>query len=163
MADGFVEQGRGGGGDVQGLDPAEHRDADQAVAERAGTLPEALLLAAQAEHDFARELDLPRRLSRGVRPIDPEAIPLERLQGVGGVGDALDLQPLDRPGRKPTLHGYLMSATDQRSHSRSKGSPPIGDESSPSSNVFSPLSPRLKSNCSFKMNLSQAWIKNKQP
>src|SRR4051794_1748936 len=76
---GLVEPRRRRGGDVERADPAAHGQADHAVTELAGAGAQPLLLAAEAEDDLAGEVDLPRRIARGVGPIDPDPRGLEPL------------------------------------------------------------------------------------
>src|SRR5215203_169667 len=93
-----VEHRRRRGGDVEGVHPAAHGQADHAVADLAGAGAQALLLAPEAEHDFAREVDLPGRLPLGIGAVDPVALLLQALDLGRRIGDALDLEPLAGAG-----------------------------------------------------------------
>src|SRR5579864_3591065 len=98
LAQGLVEDGGGGGGDVEGGEAAPHRETYGGVEEGAGAVPEALLLAAEAEDHLAGEVEAPGGLAFGVGAVGPEAGLLQGLQGGGGVGDALDGEPFARAG-----------------------------------------------------------------
>src|ERR1700720_1093611 len=98
LAQGLIKDRRGGGRDVEGGETAPHREADGGVAEGAGAVPEALLLAAEAEDHLAGEVEAPGGLPFGVRAVGPEAVLLQGFQGRSGVGDALDREPLAGAG-----------------------------------------------------------------
>src|SRR5207302_10548639 len=74
LPQGLVEDRRRGGGDVQRVEAAAHRQADRRVAEGAGALAEAALLAAEAEDHLAGEVELPGRLAGGIAAVGPEAL-----------------------------------------------------------------------------------------
>ena len=74
LPDRLVEDGGGGGGEVERLDAAAHRQADPAIAGLAGEASQAVLLAADADHHLAGEVDLPRRVAARLERVDPVAV-----------------------------------------------------------------------------------------
>lgn len=124
LPDRFVEHGGRGGRDVQRFDMAAHREADQAVAALPREVAEAVFLAAQAEHDLAGEIDLPRRIAGGVGAVDPEPVLLELGDGHRRVRDALDREPLGRPGGGLGHRG------------RDRGGTPVADHHLPHPRAF---------------------------
>src|SRR5262249_15652108 len=79
--------------------PGAQGEADRGVAAPAGQGAQALLPAAETEDDPARQVDRPGEVARRIGAVDPVPLSLQPLQGLGGVDDALDRQPLARPGR----------------------------------------------------------------
>src|SRR5262249_19303650 len=94
----LVEQRRRRRGHVERLDTPAHGQADETVAELAGTPAEALLLAAEAEDDLAREVDLPGRRAPLGGAVEPEALLLEAADRLTSVDDALHAHPLGGAG-----------------------------------------------------------------
>src|ERR1700730_1291714 len=85
LAQGLVQDGGRGGGDIEGGEPPPHRQPYRGVAEGAGAVPEALLLAAEAEHHLAGEVEAPGGLAAGIGAVGPEASLLQGFQGRRGV------------------------------------------------------------------------------
>src|ERR1700674_4423174 len=132
LAQGLVEDGGGGGGDVEGVEAAPHRQADRGVAEVAGAEPQALLLAPEAENHLAGKVEPPWWLAGGVGAVGPETFLLEGFQGRRGVGDALDGEPLARAGGglgDRRGDGRRASVADQDlTYSRSLADPQHGSQ-----------------------------------
>jgi len=99
LAEGFKEDDRAGGGDVEGADAAAHGDAQQVIAGAADEVVEAGALASEDEDTVAGEVELV--VVGGavfVETDDPEVLFFQLFEGADEVDDAGDTQVLGCAG-----------------------------------------------------------------
>jgi hypothetical protein len=104
LAEGFVEDNRSGGGDVEGAYAAGHGDAEQVVAGFADEVVEACAFAAEDEDAVAAEIELVVvGCAAFVESNDPHILALELFKGADEVDDSGDAEMLGCAGAG--LHG----------------------------------------------------------
>ena len=93
LAEGFKEDDRAGGGDVEGADAAAHGNAQQVVAGAADEVVEARALAAKDENAVAGEVELVViGLAALVETDDPDVLFFQFFEGADEVDYAGDAQ-----------------------------------------------------------------------
>ena len=99
LAEGFKEDDRCGGGDVEGADAATHGNAQQVVAGAANEIVEARAFAAEDENAVAGEVELVV-VGRAtlVETDDPDVLFFQLFEGADEIDDASNAQMLGRSG-----------------------------------------------------------------